>query len=242
MNRTYLWVSLVFEVLERELKLTPKNATSIVNNLPQTVGHAYEAMLNKSPDKSLARKLLYMVLFAERPMTLAEMNIALNITDDCKSFEDIDRQDTDELLKTQIRTLCGLFLSIVGSKIYLIHQTAKEFLISAPEIAAGSSSNYGTLPLWESTFVPYIGHQILARACISYLFLFEDDTIPPRQTKHAFLNYSARYWTLHFREAKVTKRHSEIAKSALALCDIDSKRCITLSINTYLKHDQETLL
>lgn len=199
-------------------------------------------MLNKSPDKSLARKLLYMVLFAERPMTLAEMNIALNITDDCKSFEDIDRQDTDELLKTQIRTLCGLFLSIVGSKIYLIHQTAKEFLISAPEIAAGSSSNYGTLPLWESTFVPYIGHQILARACISYLFLFEDDTIPPRQTKHAFLNYSARYWTLHFREAKVTKRHSEIAKSALALCDIDSKRCITLSINTYLKHDQETLL
>jgi hypothetical protein len=191
-NRTYLWVSLVFEVLERELKLTPKNATSIVNNLPQTVGHAYEAMLNKSPDKSLARKLLYMVLFAERPMTLAEMNIALNITDGCKSFEDIDHQDTDELLKTQIRTLCGLFLSIVGSKIYLIHQTVKEFLISAPEIAAGGSSNYGTLPLWESTFVPYIGHQILARACISYLFLFEDDTIPPRQTKHAFLNYSAR--------------------------------------------------
>lgn len=29
----------------------------------------------------------------------------------------------------KIRAMCGLFLSIVDSKVYLIHQTAKEFLI-----------------------------------------------------------------------------------------------------------------
>jgi ankyrin repeat domain-containing protein 50 len=228
-NRTYLWVSLVLEVLEKELKLTPKNVTSIVNNLPQTVGHAYEAMLNKSPDKSLARKLLHMVLFAERPMTLAEMNMALNITDDCKTLEEIDRQDTDELLKTQIRTLCGLFLSIVDSQIYLIHQTAKEFLISTPEIVAEGASNCGTLPIWESTFVQHTGHEILARACISYLLLSGIDDLSPPRTQHAFLNYSAEFWALHFREARVIDRESRIAKSALALCDIDSKRYVPLN-------------
>jgi hypothetical protein len=228
LNRTYLWIVLIFEVLEQKLKVTQENAVSIVNNLPQTVGEAYEVILNKSRDKLLAKKLLYIVLCAERPLTLAEVNIALNITNNCKTLRDINRQETNELLKIEIRNLCGLFLSVIDSKVYLIHQTAKEFLLFPNKDTQERSStcdSSGDL-IWKSKFKPEVGNEVLTEACVSYLLFSEFElALQFTDSEYVFLDYSAKFWALHFRKAKVRDHKSRIAESALALCNISSKHC-----------------
>jgi hypothetical protein len=68
-----------------------------------------------------------MVVAAQGSLTLAEMNIALNIEDQYYSMSDIDLQTTEEEIKPEILNLCGLFIVVVDSRIHLIHLIAKEF-------------------------------------------------------------------------------------------------------------------
>lgn len=57
-----------------------------------------------------------------------EMNVALAIHPDLRLADDPDLVP-EESFRTTVRELCGLLVSIRDSTIYLIHQTAKEFLV-----------------------------------------------------------------------------------------------------------------
>ena len=132
-HRTYLWVTLVMEVIRgRQCPLragiTKRRLQAVVDDLPETVEGAYSAILDKSTDKELARKLLHCVVIAKRPLTVEEMNIVLAIQESEKSEGDIDIELMKRFRNT-VRNLCGLFISIEKERIYLIHQTAREFLI-----------------------------------------------------------------------------------------------------------------
>lgn len=140
-------------------------------------------------------------------MTLEELNIALNINEcfnGSQNFEDIELEDF-ELFPKRIRYLCGLFISIADSLVYLIHQTAKEFLI------AKDSNN----PMigWKHSIDPYISQSVLAKICVSYLCLSifsEVDTqsrcfitfpegLPYILNEYRFklLKYTADNWVAH---------------------------------------------
>jgi hypothetical protein len=71
-----------------------------------------------------------MILVAERPLKICEMNVAVNMNSQSKSFEDIDLED-DADFKKRLRSFCGLFISVHHDKIYFLHQTAREFLLGA---------------------------------------------------------------------------------------------------------------
>jgi hypothetical protein len=64
------------------------------------------------------------------------MNIALTIEDHHTCSDDLDHEDLVRFEGT-IRHLCGLFISVVDQKVYLIHQIAKGFLLAKPEICSG---------------------------------------------------------------------------------------------------------
>jgi hypothetical protein len=69
---------------------------------------------------------LQIVVGARRPLTINEMAIALGIaTSTDKDWLATVKVD-HEGLEDRIRDLCGLFIFINHSKVYLIHQTAKE--------------------------------------------------------------------------------------------------------------------
>lgn len=82
-----------------------------------------------------ARRLLHIVIAAARPLTLKEMNIALAPDDkleskkSCHSYDELDLE-SEGPFQDRVGNPCSLFLSIIDSKIYLIHQTAKAFLVS----------------------------------------------------------------------------------------------------------------
>lgn len=126
-NRTYLWLHLMLPGLENTLIRNPSDVDHEIDHL-SSLDDAYEAILSRSPRPEQARRLLYIIVAAVRPLTIHEMNIALNIKrgDNCLEAMDLDPEDA---LISNIKNICGLFVTVHKSRIYLLHQTAREFLV-----------------------------------------------------------------------------------------------------------------
>ncbi|KAM0147381.1 hypothetical protein ACHAPG_010622 [Botrytis cinerea] len=230
-HRTYLWVYLVFDHLESiTFKKTNKGVDVAIKALPKSVNQAYEKILSKSENYLMVRKALCIVLAAHRPLTLAEMNIALNIDTVSRPIEYPDLE-TDENFKRTLRNWCGLFISIHHNKVYFLHQTAREFLLSElsslAKIQTEGSSWQGSISIQDS-------HSVLATSCIRYLELFnhetvvspdEDESTCLHMDRDIFLDYSAENWAHHFREAR-TSSDEKLVHSVLQICGPDSKSCL----------------
>ncbi|RYP50073.1 hypothetical protein DL768_004359 [Monosporascus sp. mg162] len=213
-NRTYLWVYLVFDVLRSGIEHTQIGLRETIRKLPRTVGAAYEKILSRSRDIDKARRLLHIVVAATRPLSLEEMAFALAMREDYRSFGDIQLEPEGHFRRT-VRDLCGLFVAITDGKIYLLHQTAKEFLVQrTPSNQAALGRSTGSL-CWQNSFIPVESNRILAEICIWHLLLAGSE---PEDSDHIFLDYSAKNWAHHFREAFGTC-DKKLQTSALRLCD-----------------------
>ncbi|KAL4860327.1 hypothetical protein BDV12DRAFT_205201 [Aspergillus spectabilis] len=205
-HRTYLWVYLVFDYLEKEqFKKTLKGIDQMIATMPTSIYAAYEQILTKSLQQvPMVRRALSMILAATRPLTISEMNIALEVDKSSKSIHDLDiEEDTD--FKSRLRNWCGLFVSIHNERVYFIHQTAREFLlVQTPTLPTISQD-----PSWQHSIVYSEAHSALAEACVLYLDLlnngsgFRDSTrkVGEFLDKYTFLDYSAKNWGIHYREA-----------------------------------------
>ena len=237
-NRTYLWLHLVLEdVKKRSLEVdTPKRMEKFLTKLPATIYEAYEHMLIQSPEPERARTLLHIVLAATRPLTLKEMNMALNIEKGQKSPKEVDLQP-DDTFPAHIKNICGLFVRIVDSKIYLLHQTAKEFLESQEgSVSSGITDHNGQmLRPWKHSMELSVSNLILAKICLIYL-LFDDfqHGFPITRSlgepiyvgENVLLLYASENWPAHFRFAK---RDSDTFKYWFEVCNTKSQRFSTWS-------------
>ncbi|KAH7115345.1 hypothetical protein B0J13DRAFT_590472 [Dactylonectria estremocensis] len=197
-HRTYLWVYLVFDYLEKEnFKKTLKGVESAVATLPRSINEAYEQILNKTKEDPVVRKVLSIILAASRPLTLSEMNVAVNIdyTSQCS--------------------------------IYFLHQTAREFLLT--DLA--SPTTVLSELRWHHSITTQDAHAVLAEVCVLYLNSFNSNVSLPTDANgeaghsvdsHAFLDYSAKTWGAHFREAGIVDE-AAILPFALRICDPDLK-------------------
>lgn len=71
--------------------------------------------------------------------------------------------------------MCGLSISVYDSKIFLIHQTAREFLISHPKPDATSSRE------WEGSFTVTMANGTISQICLHFLNLQDFASIPQKQ-------------------------------------------------------------
>ena len=225
-HRTYLWLTLILNVIRNEIGLTKKKLQRIVGTIPETVEQAYEAILSRANDQKRARKLLHIVVAAVRPLSLHEMNIALAIEDHHRSYEDLDLEK-EATFGTTVRNLCGLFVSIIDERVYLIHQTAKEFLVATDETHARG---------WKHSLVPVESELLLSKICVTYLMfhVFEEEhswdpfstvrlNIESLVNIHHLLGYAARFWPEHFRKAQ-SRATNQLISSALDICDTQCRR------------------
>ena len=167
-NRTYLWVYLVFDHLEQPFKKTKKSINDLIDTLPENVEQAYDRILSRSKHPHKARIALSIILAAAQPLTLAEMNIAVNmgLTPEAKCVEDLDLESEDSF-KGTLRAWCGLFISIYHDQVYFLHQTAREFLLPKPP-ASASSAPSGLLQ-WCGSISLEQAHSITTDICLRYL-------------------------------------------------------------------------
>lgn len=104
-NRTYLWISLISPELEKRAGLSEKKLLQAVQTIPTTIDGACESISSRSTNPKEARTLLQIVLGAERPLTLDEMNIALSMTDEYRCMKDLDIKITKLLSHNYTRPL-----------------------------------------------------------------------------------------------------------------------------------------
>lgn len=230
-NRTYLWVYLVFDAIIENLHFTRNGLAETIRNLPKSVSEAYHNILSKSSNVDTTRKILHIILAAERPLFLQEMAVALAIDESHRSHSDLAPElEPEDRFHQRIRDVCGLFVAIVDSKVYLLHQTAREFLIqTTPPNTSGDAS----LALqWQNSFSPVESNGILSEICIRYLLFTEFENFSDVSQVHVFFGYCAKNWTGHFCAAK-TKNHDKIVLSALMLCAASVRRLTWLRAHQF---------
>jgi len=229
-HRTYLWLYLAIEGIHETYRTSLRPEKASITSLPSSVEDAYENFLSRVPkqQENNVRKILLIIVGARRPLTLQEMAIALGIATSTQP-KSLDRVRLDSThLENNIRYWCGLFIFINHDRIYLIHQTAKEFLV-----CNGGS----TVPLsgWKHCLDPLRIEKEMTQICVEFLRLDDvqpsaqslvskikskseharvrgirdysriDDVLDKNNSVESFLAYSAEYWPHHLRDADVSK-------------------------------------
>ncbi|OQD63020.1 hypothetical protein PENPOL_c010G05213 [Penicillium polonicum] len=220
-NRTYLWLDLIFKIIEEMPRIDRQAVRSLLRNLPTTVDDVYNSILRKATDQAQAKKLLQIIVAATRPLSLDEVGVALAITEETQCYEDLELH-RGEQLAIAVRNTCGLFVHIVDETVFLIHQSAKDFLVSlSDEVSPIKSSWKYSISVSESALL----HTSI---CIRFLYLKElgKKKAPPiRDAKdlcssYDFLEYSANNWAAHFGNMTIQYRH-EFLPAAIELCSVE---------------------
>lgn len=235
--RTYLWVTLTLDLIELEIeneididKTRIREATS---HLPKTVEEAYDRILSKSCNSDKARKILHIIMAAERPLTLREMTLALVLQESHRSYGDLKLElelGAEDRFREKVRDICGL-VTIIDSRLYLLHQTAKEFLVQND--TANSPEGVHMVFKWKHLLRPQESHRILTEICIWYLLLKDFKNGPLSKNgslsqyveDHIFLDYSAKHWAAHFRKLQIEVQGA-MRQSILRICNMSSGRCL----------------
>ena len=229
-DQTFLWVSLVLGILDETPEASERGLQRILRNLPKDLDTVYDKILGGSRDPLRAKRILNIIVAAARPLTLDEMNIALAIETHHKSVKDLE-SDLLPAFRGAVKALCGLFVRVIDNKIYLVHQTAKEYLVE------GSGTQDPSVGVWKHSLNPVESNSVIANICARYLLLADFETNPlivhfgsmeqwddvdHYTNRHMFLDYAAKHWAHHFRKAQ-TKQEAELRESAMKVCNTKSK-------------------
>jgi ankyrin repeat protein len=228
-HRTYLWVYLVFDHLETEgFKKTPNGIEEATRSLPRSVNEAYKQILAKSREQVTVRRALAIILAANRPFTLSELNLALEIKETTKSIQN-DEIEQEEDFKPRLRSLCGLFVSVHHGKVYFLHQTAREFLLADPPHSTSIPQGLQ----WQHSITMQDAHKVLAECCVRYLSFLDSDASlladvtdkrSPCTPRAALFKYSAKFWPFHFQDSCFSSNEdADISRLASTICDPNSR-------------------
>ncbi|KAL9608785.1 MAG: hypothetical protein Q9167_006391 [Letrouitia subvulpina] len=196
----FLWVKLALDVLQSSWH-TQDDIRRALTDVPHGMEQMYDHMLARIRQQSpryqaIASRILTWVICSWRPLTIAELKIAL------------DPEFTGFLsLEETVVEICAHFISVDESKVSIIHATARDFLL-------GSNAKGGT-------FVDSrLGHQHLAIICLQHLcndswrrvlkqaeqsveFNSKSSTAPQKngllvaEEGYPFLGYATCYWAYH---------------------------------------------
>jgi ankyrin repeat protein len=190
-HRTYLWLYLAIDDIRNAFKDSLRPDQESVPLIPKSVNEAYGKILDRVTPRqeAIVKTILHIIVGARRPLTIVEMAMALGVATAPHARRAEEAGLEPEGLRERIRRLCGLFVFIKDSRIYLIHQTAREFLINR---VPGSLGHRWYLQPSDTEIR-------LTQICIQYLLM--DDLVGSGREANLeiFLEYSAQNWADHFR-------------------------------------------
>ncbi|CAI6340837.1 unnamed protein product [Periconia digitata] len=170
-NRIYLWVTLTLNIIENLSGFTKGNIIRTVKRLPQTVDEAYSWILSKSTDPNKTLKAFHCVTAAYRPLTVKQLMLMITIEDDKTPLEFSKDLEPTERFRSTLRSLCGICLVIIDEKVYFLHQTVREFLVSPSGSSELSPSIHNIIP-WKHSILIEKSHSTALKACL-WLILWE---------------------------------------------------------------------
>ncbi|KIX01149.1 uncharacterized protein Z518_08874 [Rhinocladiella mackenziei CBS 650.93] len=221
-HRTYLWLYLAIESIHRTYRNSLRPEEVSIKSLPSSVEDAYEKILSRvdQEQRGNVKKILQIVVGARRPLHVEEIAIALGIATSAHPKSLHQAKLDPSRLENNICDWCGLFVFINHARIYLIHQTAKEFLVSESGCTTFLSG-------WKSCLDPRGIEREMAHICVKFLsfndieatadsltqklrpWVVLNDVLSTGNPIESFLAYSAEHWPSHLREAYLP--HDDLA-------------------------------
>lgn len=237
-DRTFLWATLIIQLVKEraEAGASRRELEDILHS--RDIDTVYAGLLAGRTDKTQARKLLSLVLAATRPLSVEELSIALAIKPEFDTFEkaagrrkptDYSFSDIEDDLvypfENHIKALCGHFIRVIRNKIYLVHETARDFLLETQEATMNENDevwfalddensmilgpddavSYNVEPSlpWKSSINMLQCHSLCLEVCVTYLYCMGKKTPEstlgrPSQRTAPFLDYAATAWVTHF--------------------------------------------
>ncbi|KAM0415787.1 hypothetical protein ACHAPT_013248 [Fusarium lateritium] len=225
-TRTYLWVHLTLDLIMDNNYLDKARILDVTSRLPRTVDEAYDGILANSQDANEAMKLLHIVVAATRPLTVNELNLALSLRPRHRAYADLDLKvgpEAEKRFRRKLRNLCGLFITVYDSKIYLLHQTAKEFLVADLQDDTAAAQMPTTLR-WKHSLHPQHSDGILSEICMLLLLFPEfafclSSEVSQYTERYVFLDYAAKNWAYHLRKSRIPLE--EVKEAVLKICAVE---------------------
>ncbi|KAK3942581.1 vegetative incompatibility protein HET-E-1 [Diplogelasinospora grovesii] len=191
---TFLWVALVFKELHDVLSYDILN---IVDEVPPDLYPFYDRMMTRigklrRKDPEFCRRILAAATFAYRPLHWLELRILADLQERVSHYTDFER----------IINLCGSFLTIRDDQVYLIHQSAKDYLMtnaSTVIIPAGPGAIHYDIYLRSL--------HTLSQTLRRDIYNLQDpgplirEKMPPDPDPLAPLRYSCLFWVDHLCDA-----------------------------------------
>lgn len=235
----FMWVRLVLvdfilEEVRRHIlcgdTLSPETLLNMISRMHPTLQEMYKRMLEKIErrDHVESARMLQVVLCAARPLTLEEFILAwafgsmthnFATEKDMKASKDFSRDGT--IIEKQIRSRGGGLIEVKRNEdgiptVQLIHQTVKEYLKNTKDCNI----------IFDSLSSLPNGHEVLVRACTSYLSILElrflriffcreapsfYHAVMIIREAYKFFTYAATYWIVHVRSAEAATQRSQAA-------------------------------
>ncbi|KAK5100861.1 hypothetical protein LTR70_001102 [Exophiala xenobiotica] len=226
-HRTYLWLHLAMSAVRNQYRysLHPNKVNIAELSLPLNVGAAYDQVLSKIDPALKGRvvNILLVVVGARRPLTIHALFTALNVLS-CDRPDEFLLEDFDEVrFEKQIRDWCGLFTYVEQSRVYLIHQTAKEYLLARAQ--------QSPLQQWQGCLAQLDVERTMALMCLKYLCIPGIEPYDKRDavawavrtdrytgeygdgaSLHDFYHYCAEHWASHLQECNEASLDQDLHK------------------------------
>ena len=235
-NRTYLWLHLAIEDLRSSFCNSLDPEYEKIETVPVSVEDAYERILSKVDyrQKDVIRTIFKIMVGAYRPLTIEEMAVALAVKRALDSSSNSPLRINVRHLESQIRHWCALFVFIDNSLVHFIHQTAKEFLITAVSDRLAATSH------WRGSFPEHECEAEMAKLTIEYLSLqrFRYNGLSSPGLKRGelvatsraviesskFHSYCSQYWSIHARGNQGVLDRSLLHKAICLCCVVPKDR------------------
>ncbi|KAG9814542.1 purine and uridine phosphorylase, partial [Aureobasidium melanogenum] len=176
-HRTYLWLHLAIDDIRKTLQGSFRPDDEAIESVPSSVEGAYEKILARvAPEQHQKVKLILQIIVgARRPLAVGEMALALGLATSEQHRTRAEAQIDPDHLGKQLRHWCGLFVFVNHSRIYLMHQTAREFLVARQDNEHSRSFARNT---WRHCVQQVEMEQAMTTICIRCLKL-EDRGVSP---------------------------------------------------------------
>jgi len=169
-DNTFLWVSLIIQILRDHTRSRGGASRNEILDLlkSRNIYSVYNHLLGKVANQPDTRKFLHVVLAATEPLTVRKMSVAMAVSEEHQTLDDIS-SDIRYPCEDYIQSLGGHFIRIIQSRIYLVHQTAREFLLDLQQQAQSKTEK----DAWQHSITIEKSHEELLAICLSYLICAE---------------------------------------------------------------------
>jgi hypothetical protein len=185
---TFLWVALVTDELQQIF--LAQDVTRVLESVGRGLDPLYDRMMVQIQERKWYSEscchVLAVTTLAHRPLHLLEV----------RTLAGVESSTMDEL--SRLIHLCGSFLTVQESHVYLIHQSAKEYLTAN---ATGKIYPTGQVPIHFDIFTRSLAtmsgtlRQDIYK--LDHPGTFVNDIKPPNPDPLAALQYSCVYWVEH---------------------------------------------